>query len=339
MYEKFTQKIYDHRSYSELSRLVKLKSSKRLTISLAIPTLNEEANIGNEIELVRKSLMEQHPLLDEIAVVDSGSTDNTHEVARQAGAEVYLADEILPEMGKHRGKGENLWKSLHVLSGDIVVWADADIENFHPKFVYGLVGPLLEEEELQFVKAFYERPLAVGGDLLGTGGGRVTEILVRPIYGCFYPELALMFQPCAGEYAGRRGLLENLSFAMGYGVETGLLIDIFEQYGLDVIGQVNLDKRIHRNQDLEMLGKMSFEILHAFFNRLQKYGRAHLETEMYENFLRAHLEENMISVAKENVQTGERPPILTIPTYLERRKACQKWSWSGTDKHITIASV
>jgi len=339
MHEEFALKSYDHRHYSDISRLVKLKQSKRLTISLAIPTLNEEANIGNEVELVRKSLVEQHPLLDEIVVVDSGSTDNTREVAQDAGAEVYLAEEILPDLGKRRGKGENLWKSLHVLSGDIIVWADADIENFHPKFVYGLVGPLLENEQLHFIKAFYERPLAVGGDLLGTGGGRVTEILVRPVFACFYPELTLMFQPCAGEYAGRRGLLENLGFSMGYGVETGLLIDIFEQYGIEVMGQVNLDKRIHRNQSLEVLGKMSFEILHAFFNRLQKYGRVHLETGMSESFIRAHLDKSAISVVKENVQTGERPPISTIPTYLERRRTCQKWSWSGTDKHITIASV
>lgn len=339
MREKVALNVYEHRRYGDLGRLVKLKQEKGLTISLAIPTFNEEANIGAEIEVVRRALVQQFPLLDEVVVIDSGSTDKTRDIARYVGAKVYLASEILPELGGGRGKGENLWKSIYALKGDIVVWADADIENFHTKFIYGLLGPLLENDDLMFVKAFYERPLAVGGELLGSGGGRVTEIFVRPMFGCFYPELALLFQPCAGEYAGRRKLLETLPFAMGYGVETGLLIDIYEKWGIGAIGQVNLEKRIHRNQEIESLGKMSFEILHAFMNRLVESGRIKLNTTLMNNFVRAKLDDNGISFNEETVQLGERPPMISIPAYKERRRLCKRWSWSGTAKPFTIASA
>ena len=167
----------------------------------------------------------------------------------------------------------------------------------------------------------------------------MTEILVRPAFGCFYPELALIFQPCAGEYAGRRSLLENLPFAMGYGVETGLLIDIFERHGIDVIGQVNLDKRIHRNQDIESLGCMSFEILHTLMNRLKKDGRIKMNGELNEKFVRAQLEENGASFQNESIQIGERPPMISLPAYKKRRKSCRQWSSSGTAKPFKIVSA
>jgi glucosyl-3-phosphoglycerate synthase len=336
--EKLTKGIYHHVSFTDVSRLVEIKRSKGLTISLAFPTLNEESTIGAEVDMVRRDLVMQYPLLDEVAVIDSGSTDATREVARDAGADVYLASDILPHLGEGRGKGENLWKSLHVLSGDIIVWIDADIENLHPKFIYGLLGPLLARDDIKFVKAFYERPLAVGGDLLGSGGGRVTEILVRPLFSCFYPELAWIFQPCAGEYAGRRELLEKLPFSMGYGVETGLLIDILGKYGLDVIAQVNLDKRIHRNRSIEALSRMSFEIIHTFMSRLNSSNRIDLGNAIKDQFIRANLESNGLIVRTEEVQTGERPPMIEIPEY----KAVwhkKRWSWSGTAKPYTIASA
>lgn len=336
--EKITKNIYHHVSFSDIGRLVEIKKKRRLKISLAFPTLNEESTIGNEIDLVRRSLVNQYPLLDEVAVIDSGSTDFTREVAKEAGADVYLASEILPHLPQGRGKGENLWKSLFVLKGDIIVWIDADIENLHPKFVYALVGPLLVRDDLLFVKAFYERPLAVGGDLLGSGGGRVTEILVRPLFSCFYPELAKVFQPCAGEYAGRRELLEQLPFAMGYGVETALLIDIYEKYGLEVIGQVNLDKRIHRNRELEALGRMSFEIIHTFMSRLQAYGRCDLADKLHHEFRRLRLEPGGLKNRPENVQIGERPPMIDIPEYRELWHKNTLHS-SDTGKQIPIASA
>lgn len=336
--EKQTRSIYHHVSFSDVSRLVDIKRSKGLKISLAFPTLNEESTIGNEVDLVRRDLVMQYPLLDEVAVIDSGSTDLTREVAREAGASVYVASDILPDKGGGRGKGENLWKSLYVLSGDIIVWIDADIENLHPKFIYGLVGPLLERDDLMFVKAFYERPLAVGGDFFGSGGGRVTEILVRPLFAAFYPELASIFQPCAGEYAGRREILEKLPFAMGYGVETAILIDIFEKYGLDVIAQVNLDKRIHRNRNIESLGRMSFEIIHTFMTRLSRHRKIDMASEIKDTFLRLRLEPGGLINRPEDVQIGERPPIADLAEY---KKIWHKdpSSWSATGKHPPIASA
>lgn len=336
--KRLTRNLYHHISFSDVSRLVDKKRARGLKISLAFPTLNEESTIGSEVDMVRRDLVLQFPLLDEIAVIDSGSTDLTRDVARAAGADVYLASDILPQIGAGSGKGENLWKSLHVLNGDIIVWVDADIENLHPKFIYGLVGPLLYRDDLMFVKAFYERPLAVGGDLLGTGGGRVTEILVRPMFACFYPELAWIFQPCAGEYAGRRELLETLPFAMGYGVETGLLIDIYERFGLDVIGQVNLDKRIHRNRSIEALSRMSFEIIHTFMARLFARGRIDQVDELSDRFMRAHLEPRGLTLRDENIQIGERPPMIEIPEYKEQWRK-ERWSWSATAKPYPIASV
>ena len=336
--KRITRNLYHHISFSDVSRLVDVKKSKGLKISLAFPTLNEETTIGSEVDMVRRDLVLQFPLLDEVAVIDSGSTDLTREVARAAGADVYLASDILPGVGPGSGKGENLWKSIHVLNGDIIVWVDADIENLHPKFVYGLVGPLLFREDLMFIKAFYERPLAMGGDLLGTGGGRVTEILVRPMFACFYPELAWIFQPCAGEYAGRRELLETLPFNMGYGVEAGLLIDIYERFGLDVIGQVNLDKRIHRNRSIEALSRMSFEIVHTFMGRLAAKGRIKQAEALSERYLRARLESRGLTLREEPTQIGERPPIVDLPEYKEKWRK-DRWSWSATAKPYPIASA
>ena len=319
MQEPYAQNIYHHSAFSDISWLVSLKEEKKLKISLAFPTLNEEATIGSEVEMMRRALVQNCSLLDEIAVVDSGSTDRTREVAEDAGADVYIASDYLPDLDGGHGKGENLWKSLYILSGDIIIWLDGDIENIHPKFVCGLLGPLLLRDEIMFVKAFYERPLAFGGNLIDDGGGRVTEILVKPLFACFYPDLSMIFQPCAGEYAARRELLEALPFSMGYGVETGLLIDIYERYGIEPVAQVNLDKRIHRNQSVHSLGKMSFEIIHAFISRLEAKGRISLDGKLKDKFIRACLDQQGVVIKEEEVQIGERPPISTLKEYQERK--------------------
>jgi glucosyl-3-phosphoglycerate synthase len=189
-------------------------------------------------------------------VIDSGSTDDTRAIAARFGARVFSSRDILKSYGTFRGKGENLWKSLFVLQGDIIVWIDADISNIGPKFVYGLLGPLLERPEIGYVKAFYERPLRSTSGLTLSGGGRVTEILVRPLFSLFYPELAGLVQPLSGEYAGRRRLLERLPFSVGYGVEVGHLIDIYHQHGIESLAQVDLTAA-HRNQPVEALSRMS----------------------------------------------------------------------------------
>lgn len=310
---------FHHSEFSNLDELIGLKEQKKLKISLAFPTLNEEATIGEEIEIIKEILFDDHPLLDEIVVIDSGSTDRTLEVAAGEGAKVFLASEILPGLAPFSGKGDNLWKSLYVLEGDLVIWLDADIKNIHPKFVYGLVGPLLKYDHLKFVKAYYQRPIHLGGDEHEYGGGRVTEILVRPLFSLFFPELAKLFQPCSGECAARRELLEAIPFAAGYGIETGMLIDVFQRFGPEVMAQTNLDLRIHRNQPANALGKMGFEILHAFLKRTREMGLLDLEKELNRSYRKLDMGPNLYSLKEEKVQINERPPIREITEYRARR--------------------
>jgi glucosyl-3-phosphoglycerate synthase len=318
------RKTWHHSRFSDIARLVSLKEQKGLKISLAFPTLNEEATIGKEILVMRTELMDRYPLLDEIAVIDSSSKDNTRKVAEHFGAKVFDSRNILPNLGSYRGKGENLWKSLYVLEGDIIVWVDADISNIAPKFVYGLIGPLLEDDETAYVKAFYERPIRSSKGISSTGGGRVTEILVRPLFSYFYPQLARLIQPLSGEYAGRRSLLERLSFSVGYGVELGLLIDILQLSGIEALAQVDLDLRIHRNQTTAALGKMAFGIMNTFMARNKKFsgpailaelGNRHIALEMDDS-----AEGSSHRVIKSEIPTVERPPILDIPEYREKFK-------------------
>jgi glucosyl-3-phosphoglycerate synthase len=318
------QKTWHHSRFSDIGRLVSLKEQKGLKISLAFPTLNEEATIGKEILVMRADLMDRYPLLDEIVVIDSSSKDNTRKVAERFGARVFDSKNILPQLGTYRGKGENLWKSLYVLEGDIIVWVDADISNIAPKFVYGLIGPLLEDDETAYVKAFYERPIRSSRGISSTGGGRVTEILVRPLFSYFYPQLARLIQPLSGEYAGRRSLLERLSFSVGYGVELGHLIDILRLSGIEALAQVDLDLRIHRNQSTAALGKMAFGILNTFMARNKKLGGAALLSELGDRHIALEMDNNAEGsshrVIKTEIPTVERPPIIDIPEYREKFK-------------------
>jgi len=308
----FSQNTFHHSRFADIERLVRIKQGKNLKISVALPTLNEESTIGREIQVLKQALMHENPLVDEIAVIDSGSTDRTRELAREAGADVYLSSEILPALGSYTGKGENLWKSLAVLSGDIIAWIDADIKNIHPKFVYGIVGPLLENDRLGYVKAYYERPINIGNKMKSAGGGRVTELMARPLLAGFYPELSLFLQPLSGEYAGRREILESIPFSVGYGVEIGHLIDIYEKHGLSVFAQVDLDKRIHRNQTLPALSKMSFAIFQTVMNKLNHSGRIHLTENMCNELNLLKVKEYIYHLRKEEVRLYLRPPMNTV---------------------------
>ena len=312
------QNTHHHAEYADKQRLVDLKVRQGVKVSLAFPTLNEAATIGKEVLVLKTELMDRFPLLDEIAVIDSGSSDQTRAVAERFGASVYTSSEILRSSGSFRGKGENLWKSLYALRGDIIVWIDADISNIAPKFVCGLVGPLLEDPHLDYVKAFYERPLRGGSGLAPSGGGRVTEILVRPLFSLLYPELAELVQPLSGEYAGRRSLLEKLPFSVGYGVEIGHLIDILHTSGSRCIGQVDLDMRIHRNQSLQALSRMSFGILTTLFRRLEKYGEVERLKELNSSHIALEVLESRHSAVAAEITAEERPPIIEIKEY--RRK-------------------
>jgi len=314
---------FHHSDFQDIKKLVELKEAQGLKISLAFPTLNEERTIGKEILIIKNELINRHPLLDEIAVIDSDSTDRTREIAAEFGANVYIASQILPQYGRFRGKGENLWKSLYVLKGDIIVWIDADINNIHPKFVYGLLGALLNHHQLEYVKAFYERPISGEKELRRSGGGRVTEIFTRPVFSTFFPELASLIQPLSGEYAGRRELLEQLSFSVGYGVEIGHLLDIYKMRGTSVLGQVDLDMRIHRNQDLRALSRMSFALLNTVLTRLEQYQKLSLLEEANTEHIALNVENNRHVAEKTAMTPLERPPMITIKEYREQFKKDQ----------------
>lgn len=310
---------FHYSEFKDLNELVDIKQRKNLTISLCLPTLNEERTIAKEILIMKSELMARYPLLDEIVVIDSGSTDNTLEVASAYGADVYLADDILPNLQRFKGKGENLWKALYITKGDIIVYLDADIKNIHHRFVYALIGPLIMNDTIMYAKAFYDRPIAIGKSRIRpTGGGRVTELVVRPLFALFFPELTQIIQPLSGEYAGRREVLEKIPFPIGYGVETSMILDIFEKWGLDVIAQVDLERRIHRNQDTKALGKMAFVILNTFLHRIEKLGLIDLNKDLYQEMIQYNLIRNEYKPDIYKTKGVERPPMIDIPEYREK---------------------
>lgn len=316
----FAENTFHAEEFSNLKDLLALKEKQGSTISLALPALNEEETVGKVIRTIQKELMEKYPLLDEIVLIDSNSTDRTRQIAKGLGVPVYIHQHLLPEMGSRPGKGEALWKSLLVTKGDIIAWIDTDIVNIHPRFVYGIIGPLLLNRNIQFVKGFYRRPLKVGDKVQAGGGGRVTELTARPLLNLFYPELSGVVQPLSGEYAGRREALEKVPFASGYGVETGLLIDIFEQFGLRAIAQVDLQERIHHNQELEALGKMSFAIIQTVLRKLEpRYERSIIE-EVNKTMKLIRYAKGGYFLDVEEVAERERPPMITVPAYQERLK-------------------
>lgn len=314
----FAQNTFHSHEFRNIRYLMELKERQGKTISLALPTLNEEATVGKIISTLQRNLMERYPLLDELIVIDSESEDSTVQIAESLGVPVYKHPDILPQYGSYRGKGEALWKSLYATRGDIVVWIDSDISGLHPKFVYGLVGPLLSDRDVGFVKGFYRRPLNLGGQLMTTGGGRVTELTARPLINLFFPELSGVVQPLAGEMAGRREILESVPFFTGYGVETGLLVDILERFGLGSIAQADLETRVHRNQSLLSLSKMAFAIIQVVIERLGERDRIALLDEVNTSMKLIHYSPTELFLEVKEIRENERPPIVTIPEY-ERR--------------------
>jgi glucosyl-3-phosphoglycerate synthase len=320
----FAENTFHASEFSDIRRLVELKEKQGLTVSLGLPALNEEKTIGLVIKRIKGALMDRYPLLDQIVVIDSDSTDRTVEIATELGVTVHRHSQILPEVGTFVGKGEALWKSLHVLDGEIVAWIDTDISNIQPRFVFGLIGPLLRETRIQYVKGFYKRPIKEGDKLVSEGGGRVTELMARPFLNLFFPELSGIIQPLSGEYAGRRAVLESVPFFTGYAVETGLLIDILEGVGLSAIGQVDLERRIHRNQPLGNLSQMSYVILQAAIRKLEERHRIELLTEMGRGMKQIIQEQDRFSLEVREIGDELRPPIRSIPAYTERRKALKR---------------
>lgn len=311
----FAENTFHAHEFENIQQLVDLKERQGLTISLGLPTLNEEATIGNVIKTMRAKFVREYPLIDEIVVIDSNSTDCTVEIAEQLGVPVARHPEILPQYGVWAGKGEALWNSLYILKGDLIAWIDTDIVNIHPRFVYGILGPLIREPRLMYVKGFYQRPLRLGRKMEARGGGRVTELTARPLLNLFYPELSGFVQPLAGEYAGRREALEAVPFFVGYGVETGLLIDILNQFGLSAMGQVDLEERVHRNQSLHALSKMAFEITQVVLQRVGETRGVELIQEENKSMKLIRHEADAFQLDVADIRARERPPMLTIPEY------------------------
>ncbi|MEV5511726.1 glucosyl-3-phosphoglycerate synthase [Streptomyces flaveolus] len=303
------------RSWSVADRtLPQIMAAKRATgqsVSVVLPALDEEATVGDIVAVIRRELMRRVPLVDELVVVDSGSTDRTAAVAAAAGARVVPRDEILPRIPAVPGKGEVLWRSLLVTGGDIVCFVDADLREFSADFVSGIVGPLLTDPEVHLVKAMYDRPL----DAAPGEGGRVTELMARPLLNLHWPRLAGFVQPLGGEYAARRSLLEQLPFPVGYGVELGMLVDSLHLVGLDALAQVDVGVRRHRHQDGRALGRMSAAIYRTAQLRL---ARGHLLRPALTQFERGAGGFEPRTYA---VDTEERPPMTEIAEYASRRVA------------------
>jgi len=285
------------------------KRALRRSVSVCLPARNEEATIGAIVREVRNELVDDagDGLVDEVVVIDDGSTDGTADAARAAGARVVAEAGVLPEAGPGSGKGNVLWKSLYVCEGDLLCWVDADLANFRADTVTKLLAPLLADADTLLVKAAYARSF----EGAPTGGGRVTELVARPLVSLLFPKLADISQPLGGEYAARREALEVLPFVEGWGVELGLLIDLVDRFGRDAVAQVDLGTREHRNRPVEQLAAESLSIIAT---ALRRAGLMQLDGPTLE-LLRADVEGN---VDAELVEIRERPPITTIAAYRER---------------------
>jgi glucosyl-3-phosphoglycerate synthase len=299
------------------ARLVDRKGST--TVSVVLPALNEQDTVGAIVATIRRRLVERHGLVDELVVMDSGSTDRTCEVAADAGARVVRREDVLSGFAPLAGKGEVLWRSLAATSGELLVFVDSDLRDFTADFVTGLLGPLLTDPAVHLVKATYDRPLTHGETVVPAGGGRVTELVARPLLNMHWPELAGFVQPLSGEYAARRSLLERLPFPTGYGVEVGILVDSLRLVGLDALAQVDLARRKHRNQDISKLGRMASEILHVAISRLEREGRIKLDGPP--GTLLTQFERSGTGYLVHPIDTApvERPALVDGPEYAARR--------------------
>jgi len=290
-----------HHSEFTPERLLAAKGAT--SVSVCLPARNEDTTVGSIVETLRVDLLDTG-IIDEIVVVDDHSTDDTAAVAKEAGARVADAASILPDFGGGHGKGEVLWKSLFVTEGDIVLWCDSDISEFGSRFVTGLLGPLLCEPGVDVAKGFYRRP-----EREREGGGRVTELVARPLLSLYFPELAGLRQPLSGEYGGRREVLERLPFFQGYGVDIGLLIDLAARFGVDGLVQVDLDIRLHRNRSLTDLGPQAMSIMQTVLSRVDI------------ELAPAVAELRRPGLAPVTVDVSERPPMIDVGSYRSIRAA------------------
>lgn len=259
---------YEVEKFMDLQSLEIMKKKNGYSVAVVIPTLEEEGTIGFVLECMIEKLIYKYKIIDELIVIDGGSMDKTKEICNEFNEVLfYNQNDILKNISSNKGKGEALWKSLYVTKSDIIIYVDSDIKNFDERFVVGILGPLLYNDQIKFVKGFYKRPYIGSEGSVTNEGGRVTELCARPLLNILYPELSGFIQPLGGEYGGYRDILENVKYTSGYGVEVQTLIEIYEKFGLDSIAQCNLIERQHRHQPINSLSKMSSAILQTILRR------------------------------------------------------------------------
>jgi glucosyl-3-phosphoglycerate synthase len=288
-----------------LTTLAEKKARHGHVVSVCLPARDEEATVGGVVATVRRGLVERLQLVDEIVVIDDGSADATADVARAEGAHVYAASEVLPDLPTGSGKGSAMWKSLYVSQGDLVCWLDADIRNFRADFVTRLLAPLLDDPDAGMVKGYYRRPLHGAP----SGGGRVTELMARPVLSYLFPLLSRFVQPLAGEYAARRSIVETVPFVEGWGVEIGLLLDVVHRFGIQSVTQVDLGVREHRNRPLDELGPQALAVLAT---ALRRAGLDACDPAFVAELVRY---DERLAPVRVPVVVTERPPMITVPAY------------------------
>ena len=328
--EWFQNNRFSYKSYTSVKKLLRLKRESRKKISVIIPVLNEGKTIGKICNTIKTRLMEKNKLVDELIVIDSGSTDNTLDEAKSNGATVYSADKILKKHRHYMGKGENLWKGMYVSTGGIIVVIDGDIRNFNTRFITGLVGPLLNNKNLKYINSYFERPFVKGEVITESGGGRVTELLIRPLFNKFFPRLRGFIQPLGGAYAVRRSTLEKIPLYTGYSGDVIIPIDIQRIFGLGTMAQVDLGKIVHKHQQLSSLSNKSFGILHTILTRVNMKGKiivlnksnhySVIETKKTEH-------KRQYDYKKKTFYEKERPPIITLMEYRKKFKIGEFKQW------------
>ena len=316
VWEWFEQRSFHHRDFRDLG--VSSNGAERPSTTLIFPARNVAGTIGTILTIVA-DLQARTGLPDQVIVVDADSPDGTADIARAHGADVYSENELMPGYGPAQGKGDAMWRSLSVARGDIIMFADSDTTDFREHFVYGTLGPLLADPAIQFCKAAYRRPFTQGEKSVADGGGRVTELMAKPLINLFYPELAGFVQPLAGEFAGRRELFNAMPFFTGYGVEIGMMIDVFAEAGLAGMAQVDLGTRQNRHQPLASLTRMSSIVLRTVALRkglalreLDSVDSALWELRQPETYLHAVATEDGLRLDEHLNELIERPPLARL---------------------------
>jgi glucosyl-3-phosphoglycerate synthase len=320
VWEWFEQRSYHHRDFASLGG-PSGNAAERPSATLIFPARNVAGTIGSILTVV-EGLRARTGLPDQVIVVDADSEDGTADVARAHGAEVYSENELMRDYGPAQGKGDAMWRALSVARGDIVMFADSDTADFEEHFVYGTLGPLLADPRLQFVKGSFRRPFKQGEEKILDGGGRVTELMAKPLLNLFYPELAGFVQPLAGEFAARREVFAKVPFFTGYGVEIGMMIDVLDQVGLDAMAQVDLGSRQNRHQTLASLSRMSSVVLRTVAVRegLARRFDGQLDPEMQglwelhqpDTYLHAVATEDGLRLDEHLNELVERPPLASL---------------------------